>query len=171
MLFNTESALASVDWLTDFFAKTNNRNVEFNPNQPLNHLQNIALHGAALSRYFWPARSGHEGRAKELCIAFAVDDSSPLKSRDLRNAMEHFDENMDDYLSPGIIGNILPCYIGPQPKDIQSPRHYFKAYYTDIGVFDVLGKRFTIEPMINEIIRIHNLLIQFQESGLRFTKT
>lgn len=59
--------------------------------QILNDLQNMVVQAGSLSRYFWPVRKGHEARAAALRRAFDMSESSPLFSRDLRNAIEHFD--------------------------------------------------------------------------------
>lgn len=136
----------------------------------LNHLQNIVGMGAALSRYFWPVRAGHEKRGELLRQRFKVTDTSPLKSRDLRNEIEHFDEKLDVYLSKGIVGVIIPHYIGPFLESGGVPSHFFRAYYTDQAVFEILGKRFPIQPLVEEIARIDDLLQHSQRSGGRLLR-
>lgn len=137
-------------------------------------LQNIIQQSGALSRYFWPARSKsriHSARAEKLRQAFFVDESSPLKSRELRNSIEHFDEKLDLYVADGIVGHILPKYVGTGPTDTEIPTHIFRAYYVDTGIFELLGNRFHIEAMVNELLRIHEKLIEFEEAGFRLPVT
>lgn len=77
-----------------------------------------------------------------------------LRSRDLRNAIEHFDEKLDQYLADGIVGNIFPQYLGPLPRRDGVPSHIFRAYYTDIALFELLGKQYQIKPVADEIERL-----------------
>jgi hypothetical protein len=163
MLFNTESAMLSIRYITELFQKLEKGEIlidDVNPQGPLNDFQNIILQGAALSRYFWPAREAHELRAEQLRLAFNVDENCPLKSRSLRNQMEHFDEKLDEYLHKGAFGVFLPCYFGPDTSGDKISHHLFRAYFTDTGIFQILGERYAIEPIVEEIIRIHKLLVK-----------
>lgn len=160
MLFITESALRSVKSANEALKKMADGSDNSNHGQTLNHLQNIIVQGAALSRYFWPVRKEHEKRGEILRSAFNVTNTSPLnpKSRDLRNQIEHFDEKLDIYLASGVFGIVLPHYIGPLPNTSDIHAHLFRAYYTDKAIFEILGKRFEINPITKEIARIHKLL-------------
>lgn len=168
MQFLTESALRSVAAANRILDKATEPTGP-DASQLLNHLQNVVLQGATLSRYFWPVRKGHEDRGDALCKALNVTDASPLKSRELRNEIEHFDEKLDAYLAGGIFGIILPSYIGAMPDEGGVTAHVFRAFYTDKAVFEILGKRFEVNPMVDEIARIHGLLDKAQSSGGRFT--
>jgi hypothetical protein len=136
----------------------------------LNELQNMILHAAALSRYFWPVRQGHDARAKQLREAFGVIDGNPLKNRDLRNEIEHFDEKLDAYLSDGIAGYIFPEYVGPLPQN-DAPAHIFRAYQLDVGLFEMLGKRYEIEPIADEVARLHDRFLFSNSQGGRLPKS
>jgi len=171
LLFCTESALRSAEWVSDFFEQLQkDEKLEFNPQLLLNQMQNIVLQGAAISRYFWPtepAKKRHAARGKRLREAFAVTDDSPLKSRKLRNQMEHFDERLDDYLGKGIFGHVIPHYVGRTPESGGVREHFFQAYFIDTGTFSILGETYQIEPIAREIARIHDLLIACEQSGSR----
>jgi hypothetical protein len=168
MLYLTGSALASENSFAEFLEKNAENIHETDPEPPLNHLQNIIIQGAALSRYFWPTRSGYENRAKKLRDSLSIKDASPLKSRDLRNQMEHFDEHLDDYLKTTIAGQVVPHYIGVNPGNNDGvPLHLFRAYFINTGIFEILGKRYAIPPIMEEIGRIHNLLLDCEKNGSR----
>jgi hypothetical protein len=171
MLFNARAALASIGEAERILkAMSNGESIESGPDTDsdalLNSLQNVVIHGAALSRYFWPARTGHERRAEFLKDTLQITEESPLKSRDLRNQIEHFDEKLDDYVSSGIVGNVFPAYVGRLPVE-DVPSHMFRAYYADVGIFEMLGKRYEMSPLANEIARIHDLLESFDANGGR----
>ena len=122
MLFSTKSAIDAVrtanyslDRCEEWYRDPEKRG----PNQELifDSLQVLISSGAALSRYFWPARdkSPHKERAKRLRESLHVTEDSILRSRDLRNALEHFDERLDNFLSDGVAGRFLPAFLGNAP--------------------------------------------------------
>ena len=168
MLSNTGSAMASLERVSDVIEAVERDRFTLDSIDPyglIAELQNIVLQAAALSRYFWPARPGHEGRAAHLRAALDVAETSPLRSRDLRNEIEHFDEKLDAYLAEGIAGYIVPAYVGPLPANDGVPTHMFKAYYLDSGVFEMLGQRYGIQPIAAEIQRLHEVLLSFGQAG------
>lgn len=174
MLFNSTSGLRSIALLHSVFEKLppqpSLEDIERLPTKViLNELQNVVLQGAALSRYFWPVKKGHETRAVVLREAFSVGESSPLFSRALRNALEHFDERLDNYLASGIVGYVFPEYVGLKPTDDGVPGHFFRAYFVDHGAFRLLDEEFLMEPLAVELQSIHQQLIAMDENGGRLS--
>lgn len=173
MLFNTRSAMVSIEWVSTVLEEiyhdlSGNALAQLDRRAMLGELQNIIVQAAALSRYFWPVRQGHEARAKQLRAAFDVADDNPLKNRDLRNEIEHFDERLDAYLSEEIAGYTFPEFVGPLLESDGVPTHIFRAYYIDAGLFEMLGKRYEIEPLAHEILRVHDRLLFADRNGGRF---
>jgi len=175
MMFNAQSALRSITQINAVLHVV----AENSPEDPvsafpvfhlLGELQNLVLQSAALSRYFWPARSAHDWRGAQLRRAFGVSDESPLRSRDLRNALEHFDEQLDIYLEKRVVGRVLPEYVGPFEEQEGVPVHLFRAYYVDTGVFELLGKRYEIQPLAREVGRIHEQLRLMESNGGRLVR-
>jgi hypothetical protein len=173
MLFNAASATRSVTQINALMATV----MKNSPEDPftalpaslfLSELQNLIVHAAALSRYFWPVRDNHEWRGIQLRSVFQISDDSPLRSRDLRNSIEHFDEKLDRYLENGIVGHILPEYIGPFVESDGVPVHLFRAYYVDTATFQLLDKRYEIQPIANEIGRLYEQLRKRDSSGGMF---
>lgn len=163
--FNVELAMISIDFLANFIEMTNETKGEYEmtgelQNGILDHLQNLLVHAGALSRYFWPSKPGkhdlHKYRAESLKKHFGLTDESPLKSRKLRNQLEHFDENLDKYLwAKPIVGHILPAYVGGEIKNDGIPTHLFRAFYLDIGVYETLGVRHEIQPIVDEVCYLY----------------
>lgn len=135
----------------------------------VNGVQNIALQAAALSRYLWPARSKepHLMRAQRLREGLGVADDSCLRNRELRNSLEHFDERLDEFCQTLVAGRILLTYVGPLGDEPEVPTYLFRAYYTDVGVFEVLGKRFEVIPILDEILQLHDRLCACASDGGR----
>jgi hypothetical protein len=172
MLFNAQSAMRSITQINAVMHLV----VENSPEDPiaalpvshlLDELQNLIVQSAALSRYFWPARPAHAWRGTQLRKAFGVSDDSPLRSRDLRNALEHFDEQLDRYLENGVVGQIVPEYVGRSEELSTVPVHLFRAYYVDTGVFELLGRRYEIRPLATEVGMIDQQLRRMDSEGGR----
>lgn len=87
-----------------------------------------------------------------------IKDDSPLADRRLRNAIEHFDERLDAYLANGIVGIILPHYVGQSIEPSGIPGYIFRAFYTDSLVFEIIGERYEIPPLIDELQRLEGAL-------------
>jgi len=81
--------------------------------------------------------------------------------------MEHFDEKLSDYLEQDVVGNVYPSYVGPRP-DTDVPTHMFRAYFLDAGEFEILGKRYAIQPLADEIGLIYQRLKDCDSDGGRF---
>jgi hypothetical protein len=170
MLFNSCSAVSSIARLESIFSKLPEQITEEDicrlPTKAiLNELQNMVLQSAALSRYFWPIRKGHETRAGQLREAFAMDETSPLFNRDLRNALEHFDERLDHYVTTGLVGYVFPEYVGAKPKEDEVPGHFFRAYFPDTGEFRLLNEEFKIQPLAGELLFVHHHLTTLDQNG------
>ena len=114
----------------------------------LNHLQNAIIHAGAISRFLWPTKGkGPAGRKTQargayLRRALQVPDDSPLADRKLRNAIEHFDERLDEYLADGIVGIVMPHHIGLPLDTSGVPAHLFRAFYLDSLTFQILSETY-----------------------------
>lgn len=183
MQFNTVSALASCDEASEYVNAISEGTIgpQDRKDELLDCLQNLVNQTGAISRYFFPScedprkatsrqKGVHGKRGTYLRKVFAVGDDSPLKSRRLRNSVEHFDERLDLYLEDGIVGHIFPSLILDEPKESEVSHHIFRAYYLREGIFQVLGERYELQPIVDEVGRIHNLLVKFDENGGVFTE-
>ncbi|AHC66030.1 hypothetical protein [Pseudomonas aeruginosa] len=176
MLFNTASAFQSCNIAEKIIQKISDGEIDPQEKKDilLDCLQNVVNQSGAISRYFFPSRDGvkgtdkktiHRDRGQYLSKVFGVKDDSPLMNRALRNSIEHFDERLDLYLQDGIVGYIFPSLILPEPEDSDMPHHIFRAYYLKEGIFQVLGERYEIQPIVDEMARIHDLLVKFDGNG------
>lgn len=176
MLFNTTSAFQSCSIAEKIIEKISVGEIDPQKKKDLllDCLQNVVNQSGAISRYFFPSRDGvkgtdkktiHKDRGEYLSRVFGVKDDSPLMNRALRNSIEHFDERLDLYLQEGIVGYIFPSLILPEPEDSDVPHHIFRAYYLKEGIFQVLGERYKIQPIVDEVARIHDLLVKFDGNG------
>jgi hypothetical protein len=180
MLFNTSSALQACDRASKYIEEISEEKIgtQDRKDELLDALQNFINHSGAIARYFFPSPMGsksdkkalHKARTEFLCNIFDVDEQSPLHDKKLRNAIEHFDERLDRYLEEGVVGNIFPSLIMNKPEETDVPHHIFRAYYLNEGIYQVLGERHYVQPILNEVVRVHDLLVKFDENGCVFRK-
>lgn len=176
MLFNTTSASESCVIAERIIKRISNGEIDPQEERDvlLDCLQNIVNQSGSISRYFFPPRDGvkeegkkriHKDRGQYLSEVFGVEGDSPLMNRSLRNSIEHFDERLDLYLHDGMVGYIFPSLVLPEPEESDVPHHIFRAYYLREGIFQVLGERYKIQPIVDEVARIHDLLVKFDSNG------
>lgn len=177
MLFSTRSAMSSIESVTTMLSdisegRRGEKGSETDMDQILNQLQNVIAQGAALSRYFWPVRKEHDARGSQLRKAIEVTDDSALKVRSLRDAIEHFDERLDIYLcADSVAGVVMPQYVGNSIEAGPIPNHFFRAYFVDTGVFQLLDENYEIPPIADEISRVHESLKTSLQSGGRLPQS
>ena len=96
MLFNTTSALRSLNVVIKILEKNQNNEIEIQEYKDrfLNELHNIVNQSGAISRYFWPASASprkandsqkniHKIRGTYLRNIFDIEEGSPLENRAL----------------------------------------------------------------------------------------
>ncbi|MUJ26353.1 hypothetical protein [Aliivibrio fischeri] len=174
LLSHTRSAIDSMvvvsKWM-DLINADDLEALELPKPQLFEHLHNIALQAASVSRYLWPSKSGvnnvHKKRGLKLRESLLITDQSPLKNRKLRNQMEHFDERLDVYLAQDIVGEFIPSYVDFEPIEVSHPRHIFKAFYINSREFVLLGETHQMQLLCGELLRVHELLEGFASSGYR----
>ncbi len=171
MLWHSSSAVQSITEVGGWIRENDPKSLELPQQVLFEKLQNIVLQSASLSRYFWPSPRKpaeiHFARASCLRQGLDVTETSPLHNRDLRNGLEHFDEKLDLYLSGNVVGQFIPDLIDYEEPESEVPLHIFKAFYTQQLVFVLLGRRYEMTPLVNEILRVNAALIECQQNGYR----
>lgn len=167
LLNKTRTIMQNIEALNDIW-KYGNHDCK-NDDVILDMFQNIILNVAGISRFFWPPnnKGNYKIRAKKLCEVYNISDSSVLKNREVRNFIEHFDEKLDDFLEKFNSGIIMPKYVGPISY-INDSTIFFRAYFYDIQVFKMFNVEYKIKPIIDEINRIHEILLVQLKNGGRF---
>lgn len=180
MLWHTASAQASIHVVNTWIGlvrKDDERALELPRPVLFEQLQNILHQAGCLSRYFFPGgrtpKPIHLARAKRLREALGVEDDNPLAKRGLRNAIEHFDERLDEYLvnESNQSGEFIPEDVGYFPRESEVPLHIFKGFYTQPVIFVLLGEPYEIAPIANEMLRIHEALEACTERGYMLPRT
>jgi hypothetical protein len=144
------------------------------PSLIVSAIQEALTHAAGLSRFFWPARERDKlamARAKRLREAFKMEGSA-LQNRDLRNAIEHFDERLDDFLLNDPCGIMLPnALVEPYTINRDQTGHIFRLVDPYECVFVILGNEHKFLPIHLEVVRILELAEKFSDNGSRLGKS
>jgi hypothetical protein len=168
LLTLTGTAIAQYESLDEIV--TNQELFNQNPFLLIDLAENIINQAASISRYFWPAKKQppiHQLRGEKLREKLLVADDNVLHSRAVRNFVEHFDENLDEFLTKPIAGNFFPKRIVFNSTELDEVTFVFRAYIVNDFIFKSLNREVHIIPIIKEIYRIHNVLIDFRQNGGR----
>lgn len=135
-------------------------------------VQEALTHAAALSRFFWPSpRKGDQlapARGKKLRQAFGLEDSSPLSSREVRNAIEHFDERLDSFLLPERFGYFFPTpRIGSHGLADEITGNIFKLVDPESEIFVLLGEKYEFGPIRKAVFDIYAKAVEMTGDGER----
>jgi hypothetical protein len=118
-------------------------------------------HTAALSRFFFVGRKASElaqARARQLRREFKVEQASLLLNRDLRNALEHFDERLDHFLLEDIFGYVFPgAILGDADMADDEAGHIFRMVDPKRQIFVLFGEKYQFGAVRTEVIRIAKL--------------
>jgi hypothetical protein len=174
-VFYIESLLTLTGTATSYYEYldkviTNQKLFDQNPYILIDIAENIINQAATISRYLWPTKEKpkvHRLRGEKLREKLLINKDNILKSRTIRNFIEHFDENLDEFLTKPIVGNFLPKSIVLDSNELDEVTFVFRAYIINEFTYKSLDREVCILPLIKEISRIHNLLVNFNANGGR----
>jgi len=132
------------------------------------HLHEALIHSAALSRFFWPIfqQKIHVSRGEKLKEAFGLQEDSPLNTKDLRDALEHFDERLDKFLLEDHIGYFFPEYIlGLESLNDDPLLNIFRLVDPATNTFILLGRKYNFELIRETVKNVYDQAIKADESG------
>jgi hypothetical protein len=134
-------------------------------------VQEGLTHAGAVSRFFWPIKKENPvtmARGQRLRNAFGIDDSSTLKWRRLRNAFEHFDEDLDRFLLDDRVGYFFAApLVDSHSLADESIGNIFKLVDPENGICVLLGEKFEFPPIRSEVLRIFDLATTMDKNGGR----
>ncbi|MBO9448368.1 hypothetical protein [Ruegeria sp. R14_0] len=135
-------------------------------------IQEALTHAGALSRFFWPMKTEKNvlaaARGDRLRNAFTLDEKSPLRWRKLRNAFEHFDEDLDRFLLEDRAGYFFPSpLVDDQTLADEAIGHIFKLVDPKHGICILLGEKFEFRPIRGEVQRVLSRARKMDEQGSR----
>lgn len=136
-------------------------------------IQEALTHAGGVSRFLWPMGKAKLAiaRGQKIREAFAVDDSSPLRHRKLRNAFEHFDEDLDAFLLEDPVGYFFPgAIVGSHELADDEIGNIFKLVDPERHICVLLGEKYEFGQIRGEIQRILNMALAMDNSGSRLIR-
>lgn len=107
-------------------------------------------------------------RGERLRGAFNLDNESPLKWRRLRNAFEHFDEDLDRFLLNNSVGYFFPDpLIGQHTLADEAIGNVFRLVDPVSGTCVLLGHKFEFRPIRAEVVRVLSRALEMDRQGSR----
>lgn len=147
-----EFALISKDDIQTYYARGDISRI-------WNSVHSLVSAVANLSKIFWPDSRGDQERGRELRQLLSVEDNSALKSRDLRNDLEHFDERLDTWASEtqGRVfvdrnissGNSIR--IDSESMAFGVPNAMLRHLYVDELKVSFRNKEYALQPVVEEV--------------------
>ena len=115
-------------------------------------LDDFIDHAARAAAIFWPSemkgKTKYQARGLDLRALVALDDRNPLHNSALRNRLQHFDENLEDWLSkPQTEAHIGDLCIDSKVT-INGNRVYgLREFVSQEMIYVFQGREFPIAPM------------------------
>lgn len=133
------------------------------------NIQEALTHVGELSRLFWPARDNgtSDARGEKLRQAFNLEESSPLKNRDLRNTLEHFDERLDIYLKQFPIGQVISSSVVGLISSLASPIRAFRLVDPQRSTFVILDEQYEFGPLRDSTKNVLSQAKEMIKNGAR----
>lgn len=91
-----------------------------------------------------------KSRGEHLCRLLEVDDASPVLSREVRNASEHFDEHLDEWMARAPRVTVEQIEAGEQPAQPSPPMRRVDRS----GMVEVAGEMLDLGAIESELARV-----------------
>lgn len=124
-----------------------------------------------LSKLLWPANDDKaadpiRGRGAYLRQHFKIADDSPLRSKAARNASEHFDERIDEWVLGSANHSLADSNVGPLAPLGVSPEDVFRHYDPATDLVIVCGVSVELQPLLDEVDRILTVPVGYATTKL-----
>jgi tryptophanyl-tRNA synthetase len=136
---------------------------EIKVNHLFDELDLFVSNTAMVSKTLWPlSRTPFaRKRGETLRKILKVSDSSPIRSRSLRDSIEHFDERLDNWTQHQTSNGSLAQYVmGPNLTQMFGGgiplSSIFSGLDTQTGTYVLMGEEYVIQPMVNGVMELLN---------------
>ena len=154
-----EYAVAAVQRMNALLASRENVTAEF-----FREASDFLQHTSAASRLLWPPggsdkvrRERANTRGDHLRISLGIDGDHVLRSRRLRDHLEHYDERIDDWAETSPNKNIVDNMIGPRSAiggDAIRDADIMRLYDPSTKKFVFRGESLDIQELVSGLIDV-----------------
>jgi hypothetical protein len=145
--------------------------IQDDPHAPhiVSSLQEALSHCAAISRFFWPVAKDKlaVARGKTLREAFQMADDSPLRSRAIRNHVEHFDERLDRFLGGDPMGQLCDFVIGSSDLADEEATHVMLLVDPKAQIVVLFGEKYHFSGLTECVHSVLTTATQMDSHGGR----
>lgn len=131
---------------------------------PFNHAMTFIHRAASVSRIFWPPKNSFnkasnqraQKRGKHLSASLGIHDNHSIRSRTLRDHLEHFDERLDEWAEQSVCKNIIHKLLGSKQEVLGLDDNDIILHYDPATkIFAFRGQPFNLTELANGIVDIH----------------
>ncbi|MBY0361744.1 MAG: hypothetical protein K2X45_07540 [Phreatobacter sp.] len=131
------------------------------------NIENFLNHTAKMSLILWPAASKSKARGERIRLLIGIEETHPLKNREARNHLQHFDERIDDWVRTderlgyidGNIGSRDQIFYGDSPAPVL--RHFDPI----TGIFTFRSSEYDIRAIAQAVHDVKRKLDMVQRQG------
>ncbi len=120
-------------------------------------LDDIAVYAGRVCQIFWPTQ-GNKRRGEVLRTLLDVPDTSPLKDKSLRNGIEHFDEEIDDWVKKSQFKNVVHTMMGGRGSietDCIFEGDILRWWVDEEKTYILRGREVNLQRLLTELEGIH----------------
>jgi hypothetical protein len=161
LITQCENAVAAVQRMNALLASQQNVAAEF-----FREASDFLQHTSAASRLLWPPGSSDKvrreranARGDQLRASLGIDGDHVLRSRRLRDHLEHYDERIDEWVETSANKNIVDNMIGPRSViggDAVKDTDIMRLYDPSTKKFIFRGEAFDVQELVNGTIDIRD---------------
>lgn len=161
LITQCENAVAAIQRMNVLLTSQQNTVSEF-----FREATDFLQHTSAASRLLWPPgntdrarRERAENRGNHLRTSLDVEGEHVLRSRHLRDHLEHYDERIDDWAETSPNKNIVDNMIGPRSAiggDAIKDSDIMRMFDPSTNKFIFRGESFDIQNLVNGVIDIRD---------------
>ena len=161
LITQCENAVAAVERMNVLLTTQQNVASEF-----FREASDFLQHTSAASRLLWPPggsdkarRERANARGGHLRNSLGIDGDHILRSRRLRDHLEHYDERIDDWAETSPNKNIVDNMIGPRSAiggDAIKDTDIMRLYDPSTKKFVFRGKSFDIQELVSGVTDVHD---------------
>jgi hypothetical protein len=118
-------------------------------------IQNLLTAVANVSKLLWGDFKTEALERKPLRDTLAVGEASPIKTRVIRNHLEHIDSRITEHFGPDYSGVVVTRYIGPSAAlPVGSEEEWFHHFDYQTNEVTFRGDSVSLQAVVNEISRV-----------------